>query len=202
MSSDRDTARNPASYARRIIHWLLARPPEERVTWLDRFNSCICKAAMFLTAVAVIITFYEVVLRYIFGSPTLWVNEMTLWTGSIIFLMAGVYAMQRRSHIRITAVYDLMSPRVKLISDAVSTLVIVAYAAMMIVASYEIAWSTLMSWERFGTFWNPPIPATVKPLVLIATGLVALQAISNFFVDARNTLGASGGRSDKVEKDG
>lgn len=143
---------------------------------------------MLLTAVAVVITFYEVVLRYVFGKPTLWVNELTLWLGSIIFLTAGIYAMQRRSHIRITAVYDLMSPKVKLTFDAISTLVVVAYATTMIAAGYDVAWKTLVSWERFGTFWNPPIPATVKPLVLIVTGLVAIQAINNFFADALATL--------------
>ena len=172
----------------RLAHWLTARPPEKTVTWVDRFNTFVCKAAMMLTAVAVVITFYEVVLRYVFGKPTLWVNELTLWMGSVIFLMAGVYAMQRRSHIRITAVYDLMPPRLKLACDAFSTLVVAAYAAIMIAAGYEVAWKTLISWERFGTFWNPPIPATVKPLVLIATGLVAVQAINNLFADAKTVL--------------
>ncbi len=177
---------------KRIWAWLVARPPEPMVTWIDRFNGFVCRVAMALTAIAVIATFYEVVLRYVFGKPTLWVNELTLWMGSVIFLMAGVYAMQRRSHIRITAVYDLMSPRMKLLCDVLSTLVVVAYAFMMIYAGFGVAWKTLISWERFGTFWNPPIPATVKPLVLIATALVAIQAVNNLFADSRGTLNSSG----------
>ena len=164
--------------------WLTGRPPERRVTIIDRFNSLLSKVAMLLTAIAVIITFYEVVMRYIFFSPTLWVNELTLWLGSFIFLLAGVYTMQRRGHIRITAAYDIMPVRVQVCCDILSTLVVVAYAAMMIIAGYEVAWKTLITWERFGTFWNPPIPATVKPLVLIATGLVAIQAINNLLIDS------------------
>lgn len=171
------------SVAKGLYVWLTARSETESFTFVDRFNSVVCRLAMMLTAVAVIITFYEVVMRYVFFSPTLWVNELTLWLGSVIFLLAGVYAMQRRSHIRITAVYDIMPPRLQYFCDIVSTLVVVAYAGLMIFASYEIAWKTLITWERFGTFWNPPIPATVKPLVLIATLLVAVQAVNNLIVD-------------------
>ena len=175
-----------------IWHWLTYADLDESPTWFDRFTLLISRMAMTLTTVAVIVTFYEVILRYLFGSPTLWVNELTLWLGSIIFLLAGVYAMQRRSHIRITAVYDLLPARAKFVCDVCSTLVIVAYAAMMIFASYKIVWHTLITWERFGTFWNPPIPATIKPLVLIATALVAVQAVNNLIVDGPRML-----RSDK-----
>ena len=169
---------------RTLGRWLTGPPPGERVTPVDRFNTLISRAAMLLTGVAVVITFYEVVLRYVFFSPTLWVNELTLWLGSVIFLVAGVYAMQRRAHIRITAAYDLMPVRLQVACDILSTLVIVAYAAMMLTAGLPVAWKTLVSWERFGTFWNPPIPATVKPLVLIATALVAVQAVNNLLVDS------------------
>ena len=171
------------SVAKGILRWLTAHSPHETVTFVDRINAFISRVAMFLTAVAVIVTFYEVTMRYVFFSPTLWVNELTLWMGSVIFLVAGVYAMQRRSHIRITAAYDLFPEPVKYVCDIVSALVVVAYATLMIGASFGTAWETLVSWERFGTFWNPPIPATVKPLVLIATFLVAVQAVNNLYVD-------------------
>jgi hypothetical protein len=40
-----------------------------------------------------------------------------------------------------------------------------------------------MRWETFGTAWDPPIPATIKPLILIVVILTALQAISNLVHD-------------------
>ena len=40
-----------------------------------------------------------------------------------------------------------------------------------------------MRWEGMGTEWNPPIPATMGPLVLIVTALIALQAVNNLFAD-------------------
>ena len=38
-------------------------------------------------------------------------------------------------------------------------------------------------WEMFGTAFDPPIPATIQPLVLITIVLVALQAIVNLIAD-------------------
>ena len=74
-------------------------------------------------------TFFEVVMRYLFASPTLWVNELTLWLGSIVYLAAGLYTMQRRAHIRITAVYDIVSPNVRLFFDYLAIFVLVVYAS-------------------------------------------------------------------------
>ncbi len=186
MAMDDDTRKilESGSLLRALGKWLVSHPPDARTTVIDRFNALVSRIAMLLTAVAVIITFYEVVMRYVFFSPTLWVNELTLWIGSVIFLVAGVYTMQRRAHIRITAAYELMPTTLQVLCDIVSTLVVVAYAALMILAGFDVAWKTLVTWERFGTYWNPPIPATVKPLVLIATALVAVQAINNLLIDS------------------
>ncbi|MEZ5451062.1 MAG: TRAP transporter small permease subunit [Thiolinea sp.] len=53
------------------------------------------------TAFIVAIMFYEVVMRYLFFKPALWVNEMSLWVGGVIYVTAGLTTcMQQRSHIR------------------------------------------------------------------------------------------------------
>ncbi len=176
-----------SSVPRGVLIWLTAAPDNESVSFIDRITTPISRTVMALIVVAVAVTFFEVVSRYVFRSPTLWANELTLWTGSVIFLIAGVFAMQRRSHIRITAVYDLLPRRLQVACDFISTLVVAAYATMMIYASFNIALKTFLSWERFGTFWNPPIPATIKPLVLIATLLITIQAINNFILDLKRT---------------
>ena len=182
------------SVLRGLRVWVFGRPENPLVTPIDRIVSVVSRLTMFLTVVVVVITFYEVVMRYLFGSPTLWVNELTLWLGSVIFLMAGAYTMQRRAHIRITAVYDIAPRWVRLVFDIVAVLVVVAYAGMMIYAGFGVALDTLLRWERFGTFWNPPIPATVKPLVLVVTFLVAVQAVNNLLVDWFNVGKGRGDR--------
>ena len=49
--------------------------------------------------------------------------------------------------------------------------------------SFDEALDKFERFERFGTAWDPPIPATVKPAILIAVLLVTIQAISNLIAD-------------------
>lgn len=146
--------------------------------------SLICsRLAMLGIGFLVFVMFYEVVARYVFAAPTLWANEFSLWMAGFIFLLAGLYAMQQRSHIRIYVVYDLMPRWLQKTSDCISVLLIWAFAAALVWGSFNEALTKLLRWEAFGTAWNPPIPGTIKPAILITVALVALQALSNLILD-------------------
>ena len=152
-------------------------------SWMDRISVAISRVAMFLIALIVVIMFYEVVMRYVFEKPTLWVNEMSLWTAGGVYLLAGLYVMQQRGHIRIFILYDMVSRNWQRVFDSISTLLIVLFAAAIFWGGFNEAWAKLMRWETFGTAWDPPIPATMKPLILVTVTLIAVQAVMNLIVD-------------------
>ena len=146
--------------------------------------SLICsRLAMIATCATVLVMFYEVVSRYLFVKPTLWANELSLWIAGFIYLLAGLYAMQQRSHIRIYVIYDLFPRWLQKLSDVVSVLLIWVFAFMLVWGGYNEARDKFFRWETFGTAWDPPLPATIKPAILIAVVLVALQALSNLIAD-------------------
>jgi TRAP-type C4-dicarboxylate transport system permease small subunit len=152
-------------------------------SWMDWVSIAIGRVAMFLIAFIVAIMFYEVVMRYVFVEPTLWVNEMSLWTAGAVYLLAGLYVMQQRSHIRIFILYDMVPRNWQRAFDAVSTLLICLFAAAVVWGGFNEAYAKLMRWETFGTAWDPPIPATMKPLVLLTVTLIAIQSVVNLFAD-------------------
>ncbi len=152
-------------------------------TFMDRISIAISRVAMFLVALIVVIMFYEVVMRYVFERPTLWVNEMSLWTAGGVYLLAGLYVMQQRGHIRIFILYDMVSRNWQRAFDTISTVLIVLFAAGIFWGGFNEAWAKLMRWETFGTAWDPPIPATMKPLILVTVVLIAVQAVVNLIVD-------------------
>jgi len=155
----------------------------EATGWLDRISLAISRVAMFMTAFVVAIMFYEVVMRYVFASPTLWVNEMSLWVAGAIYLFAGLYVMQQRGHISIFILYDTVPLRVKRVFDVLSTLFTCIFAAAVVWGGFGEAWSKMMRWETFGTAFDPPIPATMKPLILVLVVLTALQSVTNLIND-------------------
>lgn len=161
------------------------RAPMEFVDWgvFDRLSVFIGRVTMLLIALLVCIMVYEVVLRYAFESPTLWANEMSLWMASFIFVLAGLYAMQQRSHIRIFLLYDILPRWLQRTCDTISTLLILLFAFALIWGGFGEAKAKFLRWETFGTAFDPPIPATEKPLILLVVLLVAIQAVANLIRD-------------------
>ncbi|TFL18289.1 TRAP transporter small permease subunit [Jannaschia formosa] len=161
------------------------RAPSEWEDWgfFDRLSVFIGRVTMVLIVVLVSVMVYEVVMRYVVERPTLWANEMSLWLAGFIFMLAGLYAMQQRSHIRIFILYDLMPRWLQRACDTVSTFLIVLFAAALFYGGWGEARDKFMRWETFGTAFDPPIPATLKPMLLFIVLLVALQAIANLIRD-------------------
>lgn len=148
------------------------------------FLSLICaRIAMIAVIAVVVVMFYEVVSRYVFSRPTLWANELSLWIAAFVFLLAGLYAMQQRSHIRIYVIYDMMPRWAQKASDVVSVLLIVGFTFALVWGGFFDAQRRWNMMEGFGTAWDPPIPATVKPAILIIITLVAIQSVSNLIAD-------------------
>ena len=155
----------------------------ERTGILDLITWSFSRVAMWAPAFIVVIIFYEVVMRYLFAKPTLWVNEMSLWVGGAIYLTAGLYAMQQRSHIRIYIIYDMVPRWMQRAFDILSLICVWLFAAALVWGGFGEAYAKLMRWETFGTAWDPPIPATIKPLILVTLVVLALQALSNLIYD-------------------
>jgi TRAP-type C4-dicarboxylate transport system permease small subunit len=91
--------------------------------------------------------------------------------------------MQQRAHIRIFILYDVVPRPVQRLFDLLSTLFICLFSAAIVWGAWGEAWDKLMRWETFGTAWDPPIPATMKPLILITVVLIAVQAVANLIAD-------------------
>lgn len=146
--------------------------------------SLVCsRISMIMIALIVIVMFYEVVSRYVFARPTLWANELSLWIAAFVFLFAGQYAMQQRSHIRIYVIYDMMPRWMQKTADILSLLLLLTFVFALVWGGYDDAVRRFLRMETFGTAWDPPIPGIVKPAILIIIVLVAIQAVSNVIAD-------------------
>ena len=156
----------------------------EGTSSIDRAALFIGRVTMMMIAVMTIVMLYEVFMRYIVEKPTEWANEMTLWFASFVFLTSGFYAMQQRSHIRIFLLYDAVPRWLQKVFDTISTLLIVMFAFFLVYGSYkQVFVNKLYKWELYGSAFNPPIPATLQPMVLIVITLVAIQAVLNLIAD-------------------
>ncbi|MCP4820254.1 MAG: TRAP transporter small permease [Shimia sp.] len=151
---------------------------------VDRIALFIGRVTMIMILSMTLVMLYEVFLRYVVEKPTLWANELTLWLAGFVFLCSGLYAMQQRCHIRIFLLYDVVPRWMQRLFDILGAGLIVLFAFFMVFGSYkQVFINKFYKWEMFGTAFDPPIPATIQPMILIIICLIAVQAVVNVISD-------------------
>lgn len=174
----------PITFALGMRNMVIASMEFEQPSKIDTFAMFIGRITMILIISMTLVMLYEVFLRYLIEKPTLWANELTLWIAGFVFMLSGIYAMQQRSHIRIFILYDYLPRWGQHICDALWVLLLWAFAFFLVFGSYKQVFIVkLYNWETFGTAFDPPLPATIQPMILITICLIALQALSNLIAD-------------------
>lgn len=163
---------------------VLAPMEFEHHSRVDKIAMFIGRIVMILIISMTTVMLTEVFLRYAVEKPTLWANELTLWIGGFVFMLSGVYAMQQRSHIRIFIIYDMLPRWLQHICDVTWVALLWFFAICLVFGSYkQVFINKFYKWQTFGTAFDPPIPATIQPTILIVICLIAIQALLNLIAD-------------------
>ncbi|SDG59597.1 TRAP-type mannitol/chloroaromatic compound transport system, small permease component [Onishia taeanensis] len=149
----------------------------------DRGVVWCARGAAWLVFIAMVISVFEVLMRYGFNSPTSWVHESVVMLVAVSFAIGGPAAMAGNHHIRVRVLYDNAGPRLKLWLDRFNDLVTLGFCLGMSYAAFMMFWDAshnpLGEWslERSGTSWNPPFPALVKGIIMASLVLMSVQAL-------------------------
>ena len=148
---------------------------------IDRLNRLLGERLCYLYLAAVVITAYEVVMRYLLNAPTSWAFELTILLCAICYLLSGGFVTAQHKHIAITAVYDLMPPRIRWWLDLVAMLTGILAMGLLVWAAWRPAVLAVRVMERTGSAWNSPSPAIIKPLIAIGALLIVLQLLVQLY---------------------
>ncbi len=152
---------------------------------VDRAIEGIAKGLSFCFALSIVVTIYDVIADVLFKSPTIWVYDVVTTAIAVAFLIGGSYALMRREHICITALYDRFPLTTRLRCDIATSLLAIAYLAVFAWFSFNMAWLSIQDWEVSGSAWAQPTPVVVKVAMVIGSLLMILQMISNIVGDIR-----------------
>jgi len=116
--------------------------PARRAGWVrfDRVIAAVTELpAAVLVALETVILLAGVISRYVFNAPLAWSDELA----SILFLwlamLGAVIALRRDEHMRLTTFLGLMSARRRAWIETLGVVVIVVFALLMLMPSYEHA---------------------------------------------------------------
>jgi TRAP-type C4-dicarboxylate transport system permease small subunit len=128
---------------------------------------------------AIVLAVAEVVMRYIFESPTTWNLEIIMaLCGSAWLLSIGAVTQQQR-HITVTVLELVVKPSYWKIIQKLAIVITIVAILGLIWASWQPAMHSLQSIERSGSAFNPPLPSYLKVMLLISCFLYLLQLVSN-----------------------
>ena len=159
---------------------------------VDRTNYWVGTAWALTVIIVTAAVCYEVLMRTVFGQPTVWSNEVTIYVSACAYLIAGGYAMLYRRHVRIDVLYLWVSPANQRRLDVATFVFFVAYCLTLIYVGGQQAWGALLQWETTGTPWNPPI-WPVKLAIPVSGVLLLAQGTVNLLRDLG--FGAGGART-------
>lgn len=178
--SMKDEETDPEAAAQRLLHELDGPAPAEAgrfgqvIDWIGPYVS-------WLFLVSMVIIFFEVVMRYVFNSPTIWVHETTTFLTGICFIYGGAYCLARDRHIRVVLIYDAVPTHVRRWLDLVISIIgfisacFLSYAAWTVVVRALFDPAGRIRLERTGSAWNPPYPAILKTFLLVMLIVIAIQ---------------------------
>jgi len=147
---------------------------------LERINVIVGRTVSWLTIVMVLVTFCIVVLRYLFDTGWIWLQESVTWMHAAVFMLAAAYTLVREEHVRVDIFYRRFSPRGRAIVDTAGTLfLLIPVALFIIIASWDYV---MVSWQIHETSREAggliyPFPSLLKSLIPIMSLMLLLQGI-------------------------
>ena len=132
-------------------------------------------------AVCVAIIGFEVVMRYLFNAPRIWVQDMVVMLTGGCFAIGGIAVLYEGAHIRITAIYDNVSEGVRVWLDLLAAIVAATYLALISFGAWVNARHSIRLNETTGTSWDSPLPMVLKSVLLVSAVLMAVIALTQVF---------------------
>jgi TRAP-type mannitol/chloroaromatic compound transport system permease small subunit len=116
---------------------------------IDRFSDTTGRLIALSQVFLLVTIAYEVVARYFFHAPTVWVFESSAMTNGAGFMLACGYALYKGAHVRTDIFWEKFSYRKKGIIDLSAYLVLFFPTMLTLMAiSIDDAWHSYITGER------------------------------------------------------
>jgi TRAP-type mannitol/chloroaromatic compound transport system permease small subunit len=143
---------------------------------IDIFCKSVGQAFAWCILVLTASTCFEVFMRYVLNSPTVWAFDMSYMLYGAMFMMSGAYAVVRGSHVRGDFLYRNWSPRTQARLDLL--LYFVFYFPAVFAMIYTGSSYAATSARILESSANSPAGVPVWPLkiIIVVTGVMLLIA--------------------------
>jgi TRAP-type mannitol/chloroaromatic compound transport system permease small subunit len=149
---------------------------------IDRISDQSGKAVSFLVLFLVFVILYEIFVRYLFNSPTIWAHEVAQMVYGAYVILLGAYVLQRKGHVNVDILYNRFRPRTRAIIDLFTWLLFFYFCGLLLLKGGEMAWDSLKVLETEPTSFAPPV-YPIKMMIPLGALLILLQGLAKFIRD-------------------
>ena len=107
-----------------------------------------------------LITFANVIARYVFNSNILWALEMTVFLFAWLVLMGASYAVKKHVHIGVDVVINMVSPPVRRFLAILAIIACLNYSILLLIGSWDY-WYPFATERAWLETEDIPMPETL-----------------------------------------
>jgi TRAP-type mannitol/chloroaromatic compound transport system permease small subunit len=133
---------------------------------------------------AVLAYTFEVIMRYVFNMPTIWVHESSYLLFGMQYVLAGAYGLLHGSHVRVDVIYTKLSRRARSAVDVVTSVFFFAFVTVMLATSWRFFTDSFAQQERTLETWQIHY-WPLKAMMVLGAALILLAGIAQLVKDIR-----------------
>ena len=114
-----------------------------------------------------LITFANVIARYVFNSNILWALETTVFLFAWLVLLGASYCIKTRTHLGVDIIVNAVSPATRRILAILSVICCLAFAILLLIGAWQY-WSPFIGkqvWYEVNDIPMPEILRFIEPLM-------------------------------------
>jgi TRAP-type mannitol/chloroaromatic compound transport system permease small subunit len=149
---------------------------------VDRINEQTGKTVSYLVIILTAVVLYEIFVRYLLNSPTIWAHETSQMIYGAYVILLGGHVLHRRGHVNVDILYNRFTPRTRAVIDLFTWLLFFYFCGLILVKGWEMAWDSFLVRETEPTSFAPPV-YPIKMMIPLGALLILLQGLAKFIRD-------------------
>lgn len=152
---------------------------EKALNFIDSISYWVGKLVSIIVLIAGILLCVEVVARYIFNNPIVWIPFVTTELCAVYYFMVGAYTLRFKGHVGMDVFIEKLSKKNRNLSEIFTFSFFVLFCGILLWTSFEEMLFSVKILETTPPPWYGPL-WPVKIFLVLGVALLLLQGIANF----------------------
>lgn len=127
------------------------------ISVIEKTNETIGKGASYLIFVFMTLMVYEVIARYFFSNPTIWVHEMCGQFFAAYVALTGGWVLLEKGHVAVDIIYQRFPKSIRFSADIFVSFVGFFMFSVLFWQGYKFAWHAFITNQHSHTIFGPPM---------------------------------------------